>query len=417
MAGLSPRDLVDSTPAAHTPSSSWGSRRNCRRRHPAAGRPALGRPAPGLPTDEHAAGIGRAGRGLHRHLPGGPPGWLARHRADERPPVRSGRGAADLPPAGGHGPVRSRRGRRPPGRAAPTGRLGSLIAMREVRVLRSQASSRRSRTRRGVLASGGPGSRRRRRRRRGGTAGDLLVGNGGGEAVLEVTLQGPASSGRWPPTSVWPGPTSARRPAASSCRPATRTGCRREPSWSSAGPGRALAATSPSKAGSSCRRSSDRSRRTCDRASAASTAERSGPGTSCRSPVGRTGRCDPRIGPGASAVTDEPLSFIPCPSAFGWFTPDAVRGFCAARWTVGRDSDRLGIRLGGAVIPSLTGGIPSLAVPVGAVQVPPGGAPIVKLVDGPVTGGYPVLGVVPRFEHARLARPRRARRSDSPACR
>ena len=42
-------------------------------------------------------------------------------------------------------------------------------------------------------------------------------------------------------------------------------------------------------------------------------------------------------------------------------------------------------------------------MPVGAVQVPPDGAPIIKLVDGPVTGGYPVLGVIPRFEHPRLA--------------
>jgi allophanate hydrolase subunit 2 len=31
----------------------------------------------------------------------------------------------------------------------------------------------------------------------------------------------------------------------------------------------------------------------------------------------------------------------------------------------------------------------------GAVQVPPGGGPVVFLADHPTTGGYPVVGVVP----------------------
>jgi biotin-dependent carboxylase-like uncharacterized protein len=110
-----------------------------------------------------------------------------------------------------------------------------------------------------------------------------------------------------------------------------------------------------------------------------------------------------RFAAGAAAVTDPVLSFIPCPRRFGWFAPSAVRVFCDVEWTVAPDSDRLGIRLAGAVIPSTTTGIASFGVPVGAVQVPPSGAPIIKLVDGPVTGGYPVLGVIPRAEHARLA--------------
>ena len=45
----------------------------------------------------------------------------------------------------------------------------------------------------------------------------------------------------------------------------------------------------------------------------------------------------------------------------------------------------------------------SLPMPVGAVQVPPSGEPIIKMVDGPVTGGYPVLGVIPSVDHVRLA--------------
>ena len=35
--------------------------------------------------------------------------------------------------------------------------------------------------------------------------------------------------------------------------------------------------------------------------------------------------------------------------------------------------------------------------------MPPSGEPIIKMVDGPVTGGYPVLGVIARVDHARLA--------------
>ena len=108
------------------------------------------------------------------------------------------------------------------------------------------------------------------------------------------------------------------------------------------------------------------------------------------------------VGPGPDAT--KRVALIATPAVFGWFAPTAVRAFCAAAWTVASDSDRTGIRLSGdSPVASLTTGIPSVALPVGAVQVPPGGEPIVKMVDGPVTGGYPVLGVIPRAELARLA--------------
>jgi allophanate hydrolase subunit 2 len=42
----------------------------------------------------------------------------------------------------------------------------------------------------------------------------------------------------------------------------------------------------------------------------------------------------------------------------------------------------------------------------GAVQVPPSGQPIVFLVDHPVTGGYPVIGVVERADLRVLAQTR-----------
>ena len=45
-----------------------------------------------------------------------------------------------------------------------------------------------------------------------------------------------------------------------------------------------------------------------------------------------------------------------------------------------------------------------MGLPVGAVQVPPDGSPIVTLADRPVTGGYPVPAVVIGADVGRVAR-------------
>jgi biotin-dependent carboxylase-like uncharacterized protein len=67
----------------------------------------------------------------------------------------------------------------------------------------------------------------------------------------------------------------------------------------------------------------------------------------------------------------------------------------ATGWTVSPDSDRVGLRLDG---PPLAHAAerewPSEGAPLGAVQVPPGGRPVIFLADHPVTGGYPVVAVV-----------------------
>jgi antagonist of KipI len=101
---------------------------------------------------------------------------------------------------------------------------------------------------------------------------------------------------------------------------------------------------------------------------------------------------------------DERLAFIPTAGSLRWASPATVRAFCGTDWRVAPDSDRNGIRLtGGEPLPAETGSIRSVSLPVGAVQLPPSGEPIVRMVDGPVTGGYPVLGVIPSFDHGRLA--------------
>ena len=74
---------------------------------------------------------------------------------------------------------------------------------------------------------------------------------------------------------------------------------------------------------------------------------------------------------------------------------DAWSLLTAADWTVCRDSDRVGLRLAGPVLRRATEDeLPSEGLVPGAVQVPPGGAPVLFLADHPVTGGYPVLAVV-----------------------
>ncbi len=67
-----------------------------------------------------------------------------------------------------------------------------------------------------------------------------------------------------------------------------------------------------------------------------------------------------------------------------------------AAWTATSQSNRVGMRLTGASLAHRDPArqLPSEGVLRGGVQVPPGGEPVVFLADHPVTGGYPVVGVV-----------------------
>lgn len=90
-----------------------------------------------------------------------------------------------------------------------------------------------------------------------------------------------------------------------------------------------------------------------------------------------------------------------------WFTDDAVSTLFAAAWAVSPDLDRVGIRLDGPALDrARTGELPSEGMRPGAIQVPPHGRPVVLLADGPVTGGYPVIGVATDAGIAALAQAR-----------
>jgi antagonist of KipI len=75
--------------------------------------------------------------------------------------------------------------------------------------------------------------------------------------------------------------------------------------------------------------------------------------------------------------------------------PDTFERLVSTTWEVGTQSDRMGIRLEGPpLLSDGTSELVSSGVAWGAVQLPPGGRPIVLLADGPTVGGYPVVAVV-----------------------
>ena len=74
-------------------------------------------------------------------------------------------------------------------------------------------------------------------------------------------------------------------------------------------------------------------------------------------------------------------------------------------WTVAPDSDRVGLRLSGPrlALRDADRQLPSEGAVRGAIQVPPSGQPVVLGPDHPVTGGYPVTGVVVDRDTDRLS--------------
>ena len=78
-----------------------------------------------------------------------------------------------------------------------------------------------------------------------------------------------------------------------------------------------------------------------------------------------------------------------------WFIADALSALISAPYAVTSDSNRVGMRLDGPELErSITDELPSEGVVRGSLQVPPSGQPTLFLADHPVTGGYPVIGVV-----------------------
>ncbi|HSU70994.1 MAG TPA: biotin-dependent carboxyltransferase family protein, partial [Micrococcaceae bacterium] len=103
---------------------------------------------------------------------------------------------------------------------------------------------------------------------------------------------------------------------------------------------------------------------------------------------------------GSPELPPEPLAacielrFIPGPRD-DWFGKEGLARFCAHEWLVTAQSNRIGLRLAGEPLQRVKSGeLASEGTVRGAVQIPPEGQPVLFLADHPVTGGYPVIGVV-----------------------
>ncbi len=103
------------------------------------------------------------------------------------------------------------------------------------------------------------------------------------------------------------------------------------------------------------------------------------------------------VAPEAALVGEVTLAVIPGPR-HDWFTDAALATFFGTAWSVTEDANRVGFRLDGPELARTAerdgAELPSEGVIRGSVQVPPSGRPTVFLADHPVTGGYPVIGVV-----------------------
>lgn len=88
------------------------------------------------------------------------------------------------------------------------------------------------------------------------------------------------------------------------------------------------------------------------------------------------------------------LDIVPGPRD-DWFDAAALDSLCAQEWAVTPRSNRVGMRLDGQPLSrSRDGELPSEGTMAGALQIPPEGQPVLFLADHPITGGYPVIGVV-----------------------
>lgn len=77
------------------------------------------------------------------------------------------------------------------------------------------------------------------------------------------------------------------------------------------------------------------------------------------------------------------------------FTEDAIQAFQTTRFTVTPESNRMGYRLVGAVLARADEAeMLSDATPLGSIQVPPSGLPILLMADRQTTGGYPKIATV-----------------------
>ncbi len=105
-------------------------------------------------------------------------------------------------------------------------------------------------------------------------------------------------------------------------------------------------------------------------------------------PVGENAAGPPRRGTFRIELPRDVLRVTPGPQR-GWFS----RGLDGTSYRVTEDSNRMGLRLEGPPA-AYTGEMLTEGVSLGAIQVTPGGQPIILFVEHQTTGGYPKIANV-----------------------
>ena len=100
--------------------------------------------------------------------------------------------------------------------------------------------------------------------------------------------------------------------------------------------------------------------------------------------------------------SDLPLDVV-LGAQIGEFSGQSLFDAFNSAWTLDSRADRMGIRLLGTALAYQGKPMISEGIPLGAVQVPPDGQPIVLLNDRQTIGGYPRLGALTPLALARLA--------------
>lgn len=83
--------------------------------------------------------------------------------------------------------------------------------------------------------------------------------------------------------------------------------------------------------------------------------------------------------------------------------PTAIETMLNSTYRVQSDSDRMGLRLTGEKIDSLSGAFYSEGLHLGSIQITPNGQPIIMLADRQTLGGYAKIGAVARVDLPRVA--------------
>jgi biotin-dependent carboxylase-like uncharacterized protein len=102
-------------------------------------------------------------------------------------------------------------------------------------------------------------------------------------------------------------------------------------------------------------------------------------------------------------LTAEPLLDLVLGAQIGEFSGQSLFDAFNSAWSLDSRADRMGIRLLGTALQYQGKPMISEGIPLGAVQVPPDGQPIVLLNDRQTIGGYPRLGALTPLALARLA--------------